>query len=272
MRLYKTKVVLGMVILLGSLILSSCSHQPIGYKPTKIKNVMIVTAEQVQDQQLTAKAFSLSFGIGEDGTEIIERYLEEVKKQNAPYVSDISIRLIKKNKDQYEIWSTAIIPVCESIPYNTTRQIPGKNEYRHVMKPVSRTITEYVSRSKSVTRPVQRTKTVYKQEIRYESRYDYSSKSYRNVPVTRSVPTTVTYTAYENRIEWERVPVTRMVTRYEYQYENKYIPPRLETITRTRHNWKLVEKQPERISSIEKAEVNIDQPNVITGIIYKQSE
>ena len=114
---------------------------------------------------------------------------------------------------------------------------PGRTESQTRQVPVTRMVTHYEYRCRSVPRTVSRSETVY------EYRYDYTTKSSRSVPTTRYV----TKTEYHN--ECKNEPVMRSETTYESKTETRYVPPQ-EHVTRTYDkDTVLVEVEPEVLVS-----------------------
>ncbi|MBA3503918.1 MAG: hypothetical protein M4D80_24615 [Myxococcota bacterium] len=216
----------------------------------------VVPAEQAERSGLVESTLRTPFEGGADGTRLVEELLARADASRVELIADLAIYLQTRDpRDGRAVeCRSSIVPETLTVG----RTIPEHYEQVSVSRPVSRTVTENEYRCKpvtkyenrahtesqqkcgSVTRPVTRTRTAYR------SQYDSYSKSYRQVPYTE------TYTAYESRYECRSEPVTRYkmeavsrtecsshlvtksVTRYEFQFETRFVPARLETITRQR--------------------------------------
>jgi hypothetical protein len=214
----------------------------------------VVTAERAAQEALPGEPLSFGFGPDADGTQLVADFLARADAAGAAMVSDLAIYLRTLRDGHVVECRTEIVP--ETV--TSSRWKPAHTERVPVSRPVTRTVTEYEQRCTTVTRSQSRMVTEYQQRCRsvtrpvtrtrttYSSSYDSFSKSYR------STPRTETYTAYESRQECrsepvtryrtERVPhrecrshpVSRSVTRYEFQYETRFVPGRLETLGRQR--------------------------------------
>lgn len=221
-----------------------------------VKKAKVVAAEEAERAQLVEITLRSPFAGGADGTQLVEDFLNRADAERVELLADLTIYFQTRDpRDGRAIeCRSSIVP--ERLTVGQT--IPAHYERVAVARPVSRTVTENEQRCKpvtkyenrphteyqqkcgSVTRPVTRTRTAYR------SQYDAYSKSYRQVPYTE------TYTTYESRYECKSEAVTRskmesvtrteckaelvtkLVTRYEFHLENRFIPARLETITRQR--------------------------------------
>lgn len=114
---------------------------------------------------------------------------------------------------------------------------PGRTETTTTTKPVTKMVTRYEYKCRSVSRPVTKTET------RYEYRYDYTTKSSRSVPVTRTV------TRYEYRNECRSEPVYRSETTYETKTQSRYVPPREHVTKVYSKQTVLIEAEPEVLIS-----------------------
>lgn len=238
------------------LLLASCAHAPPpGHEPIHVPGIRIIRASQAGALKLRATLFELRFGPRQDGTKLVLDFLDNARQAGARFVSGIRIELVSERGGRRVACVTRLLPHSKRQHYKVPHQIPGRTETRHVLKPVTRTVTEYQYRCRMVSRPVTR------YETRYESRYDYSSKSYRTTPVNRSV----TRTEYKNECRSE--PVTRTVTRYEYQMETKYIPPRLTYLSAHYTDFDLMESPPTCAPAPAMA-AGRRQPHRIVGTIY----
>lgn len=223
-------------------------------RPTQPVAARVVTIDQAVQSGLQRHPYRLPFEGEADGTKLISDFLTAADTAGATYVADLAIFLQTTIDGRAVECRTDVDP--ETV--TETRTVPGRHETVSVNKPVQRMVTESEYRCKPVTKMESRTHTEYEQRCAtrshpvsktrtvYRSEYDYYSKS------TRSVPHTEYYTDYESRYECHSEPVTktrmesvsstecssemvtRMVTRFEFQLESKYIPPRLEQITRQR--------------------------------------
>lgn len=214
----------------------------------------VVPAPQAEASGLPGDILAVPFEGPADGTQLVADYLARADAARVRYIADLAIYL-QTTKDGVAIECRAdIVPEL----YTESVHRPARYELVSEMKPVQRTVTEYEYRCQSVTRyesklvteyqqkcgsttrPVQRSRTVYRSE------YNYATKS------TRSVPHTEYYTDYQHHYECKQEPVTRYksepvtkqdcksepvtrtVTRYEHQLENRYVPARLDLLTRQR--------------------------------------
>lgn len=253
-----TRVPILMPTLLLVAAAGGCVHRPVGATTPHVPGIRIISRAQAVRLGLQGRPRDFRFGDNQDGTKLVLDFLDEARRAGGRYVSDIRIILISEREGAPVSCETRLAPRSETkqealVP----KVIPGRTEVRHVLKPVTRTVTEYRYRCRSQTRPV----TSY--QTTYQSRYDYASKSYRSVPVTRPV------TRYEHRNECRSEPVTRVVTRYEYQLETKYIPPRLTYLSANYTDFNLIETRP--VCSRAGAPTGGGRlPHRITGTVYFQ--
>jgi len=259
-----------LAILLGFGILAGCAHAPRGYQSAAVQDLQIVDPSELKDLTLQSREMAVNFGKGEDGTLIIQKFLEEAKAAGAIYVTDLSVNLVTSQDKQFQVWTTDITPQLEVTKREVKKYGSSTYKTRYVKKPVRKMVTEYETKWKTVRKPVQKTRTEYKTETYYATEYR-GGKSQR-VARTRRVPHTVRYTDYENKSEYERVRVTRYVTRYEYQYENEYVPPQLEKIMKTYTKWKLEEGEPVLTATLDNAPEPLEKPNFVKGMIYLPAE
>ena len=219
----------------------------------KVRATVVARAE-ADRSGLHALSMSIPFGGDGDGTKLVMAYLERADRAGAHLVTDLAIYLQTHRGGHAVECRSEIVPEI----VHELREHPAHYEQVAVQKPVTRTVTEYEYRCKPVSKmemkvgteheqqcrteshPVSRTRTVYRSE------YDAYSQSYRQVPQTEH------YTEYESRYECTSVPVsksrmetvmttecnsepvTHTVTRYEFQYESRFVPARMEAITRQR--------------------------------------
>jgi hypothetical protein len=214
----------------------------------------VVSAREADASGLAPGTLSIPFAGAADGTKLVQDFLARADARRAYLVSDLAIYLLTTRDGRVVECRSGIVPET----FTETRKIPSRYESVAVSRPVTRTVTEDVYRCHPVTRLESRTYTAYEDECHnvshpvtrtrtvYRYEYDYASKS------SRSVPRTETYTTYESRYECRPRPVTRSrmesvtstqcalqpvthsVTRYEFQFESRFVPPRLETVTRQR--------------------------------------
>ncbi len=243
------------------LMLASCAHAPpAGHEPIQVPGIRIIQGKQAAELGLVSSTRELRFGPRQDGTKLVLDFLDQARRGGASHVSDIRIELVTTGKGgRRTACSTRLVPFSKRHNYKVPHTIPGRTETRTVLKPVTRTVTEYQHQCRLVSKPVTR------YETRYEYRYDYSSKSSRSVPVSRSV------TRYESRHECRSVPVTRTVTRYEHQLETKYIPPRLTYLSAHYTDFDLVESKPLCAPAPAPAPGQ-KLPHRIVGSIYKETQ
>jgi hypothetical protein len=203
---------------------------------------------------LLARPFSVAFGSGKDGTELVERVLKNAEDEGAELVSDIAIVLATSNDSGAVECRSEVVPDTVSESHWTPgafRQVPtsapvtrlvteSQYQCRMVSHPEMRSVTEYQQRCHSVSRPVMHTRTSY--SYQYDS-FSHSSRSvphnesyttYESHQECRSEPISRLRTEYVSRNECHYQPVTHSVTRYEFQMKSEYVPPRLETIQRFR--------------------------------------
>lgn len=223
-------------------------------EPVRAKVVSLQEAQAAQAAGMIAVPQVVPFTGQRDGTQLVEEMLQRADAARAPLVAELAIYLVSAQGEQVTECRSAIVP--ESV--TETRTVPGSFQMVPVSRPVTRMVTDYEHRCHSVTRhqmrsytdyqtrcrPVMRTVTRYRTD--YSTQYDHGSRSSRTV--SRQVP----YTATESHTECNREPVqrtrmepvtshecrmepvTRSVTRYEFQLENQYVPPRYESIERQR--------------------------------------
>jgi len=242
--------------IIGALVLAGASAMPPqGYTAADAPGITVVTAEQASAAGLQAQPIELAFGDGENGTDLMVRFLRTARAQGASYLSDIEIHLVDKKDGHWQECITRVVPADHGQNQTITRMDPGHTESHMVMRPVTRTVYESEYRCHSVSRPHTVTET------HYEYSYDYASKSSRSRPVTR------TRTEYRYEQECRSEPVTRTVTRYEYQLEHNYVPPQWHTELRWISNWDLDETSPV-CAPLDRAVTDGDHPHFVQARAY----
>lgn len=243
----------------------------------------VVSRGEGERSLLPVRTLAVPFSGARDGTELVAEYFKRADAAGAVLISDLAVYIRTEKDGQRAECRTEIVPelltdtqfhpatnrpVYKSVP--VTKQV---SEFEYRCKPVSkyetRFVTEYEQRCRTEQHPVQKSRTTYSYQ------YDYSSHS------SRSVPRTEYYTDYESRYECHSEPVsktkseyvtktecgsemvTKTVTRYEYQFDNEYVPAHYEYITRQR----LRELEPECYTLDEDA----DDGNRIEGTLYIKS-
>lgn len=227
------------------------AEQPL--PPITAKVVALADAER---SGLVEATLRTPFEGGADGTRLVEDFLARADGARVELLAEVAIYIQTRDPRDGQPLECRSSIVPETI--TETRTVPAHTERVQVSRPVTRTVTEHEQRCKPVTKYENRSHTTYEQKCgtvsrpvtrtrtAYRSQYDSYSKSYRQVPYTE------TYTAYESRYECKSEPVTRTkmeavtrteckselvtktVTRYEFQFESRFVPARLESITRQR--------------------------------------
>jgi hypothetical protein len=230
---------------------------PQGYSRDDAPGITVIKPQEADPDELVAQPFALAFADGENGTDLMVRFLRAANAQGAAYLSDIEIHIVGHDEasGQAQDCVTYVVPEDHGTMQPQTTMTPGRYETRQVLKPVSRMVTEYEYRCHSVSRPHTRTET------HYESSYDFSSKSYRSRPVSRTV------TDYRYEQECKSEPVTRYVTRYEYQMESQYVPAQWHTELRWMSNWNLDETAP-ACAPIDRPVADASRPHLVQATIY----
>jgi len=251
-------LVVGMLVTVAT----GCTpYQQYDYKPakgpaTRMQPVkaQVVSAEDAARAGLRSQPLVVPFRGDADGTHLVEDFLGRADAAGAKMVSALAIYL------HSDADGRALECRTEIVPETVTRSewTSARYDTVPVQRPVTRTVTEYEHRCHTVMRSRMTYRTEYQQRCHmvshpvthtrttYSTQYDSYSHSSRSVPHTES------YTTYEYRNECHSEPVSRMVnesvpeqdchsepvtrtvTRYEFQLESRYVPPRLETITRQR--------------------------------------
>jgi hypothetical protein len=240
---------------------AGCVRRQVGDTTPHVPGIRIITRAQAARLGLRGRPREFRFGANQDGTKLVLDFLEETKRAGGRYVSDIRIQLVTEREGQRLSCETRLVPHSENklealVPHWT----PARTETRTVLKPVTRTVTEYRYRCRYVSRPVTR------YESHYEYRYDYTSRTSRSVPVTRPV------TRYESRNECRSEPVTRTVTRYEHQLETRYIPPRLTYLSAHYTDFDLIETRPVCSPAAAPPAAGQRLPHRIVGTVYLNEE
>jgi hypothetical protein len=221
------------LLVLAALAASVASAMPPqGYSAQSAPGITVITPRQAAAAELTGHPVEMRFGDGENGTALMVRFLREAHARGASYLADVEIHLADKKDGLWQECVTRIVPADHGQEQTVTSLDGGHYETQSVMRPVTQMVTEYEYRCQSVSRPQMVTETSY------ESSYDFSSKSYQSHPVTR------THTEYRYEQECHNEAVSRMVTRYEYQLEHKFVPPQWHTELRWMSAWKLDESKP----------------------------
>ncbi len=216
----------------------------------------VVSAAEAERSGLVEITLRTPFEAGADGTRLVADLLARADRERVELIADLAIYFPARDPRDGRVVECRSSIVPETL--TETRTLPAHYESVSVSRPVSRVVTEPEQRCKPVTKYENKTSTEYEQRCgsvmkpvtrtrtAYRSEYDSFSKSYRQVPYTE------TYTAYESQYECKSEPVTKTrmepvmrtecsseivtktVTRYEFQLENRFVPARLETITRQR--------------------------------------
>jgi hypothetical protein len=247
---------LRLSVVLAALVAAAGSAAvPQGYSREDAPGITVIKPEQASAAELVGRPFSLAFADGENGTDLMVRFLRAAHGQGATFLSDIEIHIVGGKGGAPEDCVTRVVPADHGQLQPQTVMEPGRYEQRQVLKPVSRMVTEYEYRCHSVSRPHTRTET------HYESSYDFSSKSYKSHPVTRTV------TDYRHEQECKSEPVTRYVTRYEYQMESQYVPAQWRTELRWMSDWDLDETPP-ACAPITRPLADARHPHLVQATIY----
>jgi len=181
-------------------------------------DIQVITNEQAVSAGLEASEAKMTFDGGEDGTEMLEKWLAVARARGVLRVGDLSVFIVGQRGAERIECVTKFYPQDTLVP----TFVAGERRLVSVTRPVTRTVTRYQQRCHNVTKPVMHTET------RYESQYDSFTKSYR------SVPRTYTTTRYESKLECRSEPVTTTETRWEYGLETRYEPPRTEWLVAKR--------------------------------------
>ncbi len=244
-------------VLAVAMTISGCTIHavgPTGYTDRKVPDIRIITAAEASTHDLESEPYSLEFGAGTDGSGLITRFLRAARQRGATHVSGLEIHLVSNRDGRPVQCTTRIAPKHHLRTRMEQRWTPSRMQSHMVVRPVTRTVTEMQNECRTVMRPVTRTETYTTQQ------YDSFSRSSRSVTRTRLV------TRNESRQECRMVPRTRTVTRMEHQWENRYVPPRMETISRRYSQWELGEGAPE-CSAIEPGNA---RRNRITGTLHRK--
>ena len=216
----------------------------------------IVAVDEAEKSGLVEVTLRTPFEGDANGTQLVEEFLARADRERVELLTDVAIYFPARDPRDGRVVECRSSIVPERV--TETRTIPARYESVSINKPVTRMVTESEYRCKMVTKYENKTYTEYQQKCgsvmrpvtrtrtAYRSQYDSFSKSYRSVPYTE------TYTAYESHYECKSEPVTKTkmepvmrnecssemvtksVTRYEFQLENRYVPPQLEVIQRQR--------------------------------------
>jgi hypothetical protein len=213
--------------------------------------ITVITPGQAQAASLQGRPFAMAFGDGENGTDLMLRFLRAARAQGASFMSDIEIHLVTRS--QQRGWQHCVTHVTPG------GAPPARYRAGRVAERVARTVTEYEVHCRMVMRPRTRTET------HYESQYDVTSNSHQTRPVTR------TYTEMASEQECQSEPVTRTVMRYEHQLESRYVPPQWRTELRWMSEWALDETPP-LCTSLSTDVRGGARPHFIRAMIYAQRE
>ena len=234
-------------------------------QPLSSLSAKVVAPEEAARSGLVQGSLSIPFTGETDGTRLVEGFLDGADKMHAELVTDVAIYF------QTELGGEAVECRSMIVPETVTERHALPAHYRQVSvsKPVTRMVTESEYRCQMVTRYESVTRTEYQYQCHtvYRSQYDYSCKCTRSVPQNecRSEPVMRTSMQPVMKNECSSHPVTKSVTRYEYQLESKYVPARLELITRQR----LHELDPE-CYVLPAAPPSIATRNRIEGRVFKK--
>lgn len=249
----------GLVAALGVLwvgcVAQSYSYQPRGGSERALQPVhakVVTHREAVRHGPPTP--LSIPFAADRDGTELVGQFLAQADARHAAQVADVAIYLQTRHDEQIVECRSEVVP--EEVTASEWR--PPTSRLESVNKPVTRTVTESVYRCRPVTSSQMRSYTEYQQQCStvshpvQRSRTTYSSSYSSLTHSSTSTPHTEYYTEYQSSYECRSVPVSRMrsemvtetrcssemqsriVTQYEFQLENRYVPGHFESFTRQR--------------------------------------
>jgi len=249
----------GLVASLGALwagcMPRSYSYQPSGGAERALPPVHArVVTHQEAARHGRPTPLTIPFAADRDGTELVAQLLAEADARRAAHVADVAIYLQTRRDEQIVECRSEVVP--EEVTSSEWR--PPTNRLESVSKPVTRMVSESVYQCRPVTRSQMRSYTEYQQQCSnvsrpvQRSRTTYSSSYSSLTHSSMSTPHTEYYTDYQSSYECRSVPVarmrsetvtetrcsselqSRMVTRYEFQLEHRYVPGHFESFTRQR--------------------------------------
>jgi hypothetical protein len=150
----------------------STQPAPQGYSDDRQPDVRLITREMAEREGLVGEPFAISFGEGQNGTELAFRYLRAAGLRGAGWVSDLQV-VLRADTDRARVCVTSLLPIPHTRTVSRQEMVQPPPRSEMVMRPVTRTVTEYQYRCRMVSKP--RTHTV----TRYESRYDFGCKCMR---------------------------------------------------------------------------------------------
>jgi len=249
----------GMAMALGALcagcVAQSYSYQPRGGAERALRPIHAKVVTHQEALRLGRPTpLSIPFAADRDGTELVGQFLAQADARRAAHVADVAIYLQTRHDEQIVECRSEVVP--EEVTASEWR--PPTSRVESVSKPVTRMVTESVYQCRPVTSSQMRSYTEYQQQCStvshpvQRSRTTYSSSYNSLTHSSTSSPHTEYYTDYQSSYECRSVPVfrmrsemvtetrcstemqSRMVTRYEFQLENRYVPGHFETFTRQR--------------------------------------
>jgi len=246
-----TVPLVALVLAAGSA--ATAATAPEGYSEESAPGITIITAEQAEAGGLEGRPFAMPFADGQNGTELMVRFLREAREAGGGFLADVEIHLVAEKDEAWQDCVTRVGPVDHGHQGVVSKMDYGHMETRSVMRPVTEWVTEHEYRCHMVSRPHMVTST------RYES--SYGAGGYSSHPVTE------THTEYQMENECNMEPVSRMVTRYEYQLEQSFVPPEWHTELRWMSDWDLDESPPE-CAPVEADAVDPAAPNFVRATLY----
>jgi hypothetical protein len=191
-------------------------------QPQQLTQAEVVTAERAAQAALPGAPLSIAFGHYASGPQLVASFLAQADVSGAAMVSDLAIYLRMVRDGRVVECRSEIVP--EAVTSSGWQ--PAQAELVLAGMPVTRTVVEYEQRCGTVVRtePVT-TVSPYCHSVSKPGSYTSQSDCYFwAMGRTEQVA---------NR-ECRNELVTRTVTRFEFQYETRFIPGPLDRLSRQR--------------------------------------
>jgi len=200
--------------------------------PASAAEVAIVGAQNPLARGLPDQEMIVQFGPDQDGTQLLVDFLADARARGAVSASDVNLVFVKAQGGKPVECRFGIQPEGDyaRIP------LPAGATLVPLGAPVTQEVTENERRCDAMTLPSQNMGVTSEYKCSYAAVQGPFQRSYvcRVVPVTR-------LSADKNvRTHCRTEPVTRTVTRYDFEFAARFVPPQLEQV----QGKKLVETQP----------------------------
>jgi hypothetical protein len=200
--------------------------------PATAAEVRIVGAQNPLARGLPDQEMIVQFGPDQDGTQLLVDFLADARARGAVSASDVNLVFVKAQGGKSVECRLGIQPEGDyaRIP------LPAGATLVPVGAPVTQEVTENERRCDAMTLPSQNMGVTSEYKCSYAAVQGAFQRNY----VCRVVPVTRLSNDKNVRTHCRTEPVTRTVTRYDFEFSARFVPPQLEQV----QDKKLVETQP----------------------------